>query len=120
MYDVLYIDPDHIVATSVTDYFATKGTKVTWAKTPQQALQLLETHTPRVVVIELALGEHGGLELLHEIKSYPEWQAVPVVVFSHQALHSYEERLRRLGIIKVLYKPNTTLESLYTQVIRSI
>lgn len=110
---ILYIDPDVSVATSVVDYFAHAGTlQVQHVPSATHALQYLEATTPKLVILETALGKNGGLEFIHEFLSYPEWQHIPVVVFTQQNLQTYAARLKTLGVHSVLYKPQTSLQQL--------
>jgi len=46
----------------------------------QAAVHAADERQPDVVVIELQLPAHNGVEFLHEFRSYPEWQWIPVVV----------------------------------------
>jgi CheY-like chemotaxis protein len=68
------------------------------------------------VIMEVQLPEHNGIEFLQEFRSYPEWQAVPVVINTSLApamMRPYLPALAGdLGVHTVLYKPMATLADL--------
>lgn len=96
------------------------GYTVAHATTAQAAVLEADKHRPDVVLLELQLPGHSGVEFLHEFRSYPEWQLVPVVAHTMirpQQLAAIEQSLRRdLGVVAVLYKPRTNLALLLRSV----
>ena len=89
---------------------------VACATTAQTAVDAADKQRPDVVILELQLAAHSGVEFLHEFRSYPEWQSVPVIVQSGlppAQLAEAQDSLRRdLGVRTILYKPRTTLQQL--------
>jgi response regulator RpfG family c-di-GMP phosphodiesterase len=75
---------------------------------------------PDLVVIELQLVEHSGIEFLYEFRSYPDWQDVPVIVQSQVPPREFNASIQllkdELGIKEYLYKPQTTLKQLLRSV----
>ncbi len=116
MADVLLIEPDTVLARSYQKALAHAGHKVAHATTAQDALNLADTQIPDIVIVELQLVAHDGIEFLHEFRSYAEWLEVPVVVLSSLTRGSFEQArqtlLRDFGVAACLYKPRTSLERL--------
>lgn len=75
---------------------------------------------PDIVVLELQLIEHSGIEFLYEFRSYSDWRNIPVIVHSHVPAQEFgaSEKLlsKHLGIGEYLYKPHTTLNQLLRSV----
>ena len=113
---IVLLEPNTLLAQTYTTMLAAAGHTVAHAFTEQSAINAADTHTPDIVILELQLAAHSGVEFLHEFRSYPEWQDVPVVVQSNLApakLAAAEDGLRRdLGVRAILYKPRTTLQQL--------
>jgi CheY-like chemotaxis protein len=113
---VLLLEPNTLLAKTYTAALQHAGHSVAHATGAQAAVNAADKRQPDVVVLELQLPAHSGLEFLHEFRSYPEWQAVPVVVHSMVSpaqTAAVEEGLRRdLGVHAVLYKPRTSLQQL--------
>jgi CheY-like chemotaxis protein len=60
---------------------------------------------PTVVVLDLNLPIRSGFEVLEWLRSQPEFQALPVVVFSSSGRLEDRQRAERLGATEYLLKP---------------
>ncbi|HSX34149.1 MAG TPA: response regulator [Candidatus Saccharimonadales bacterium] len=113
---VLLLEPNTLLATTYTQALQQDGCSVAHAASAQMAVFAADKQQPDVVVLELQLPSHSGLEFLHEFRSYTEWKDVPVIVHSMlpptQTLLVEESLRRDLGVRTMLYKPRTTLAQL--------
>jgi DNA-binding response OmpR family regulator len=113
---VLLLEPNTLLAKTYTQALEQNGFSVAHATGAQAAVFAADKQQPDVVILELQLPAHSGLEFLHEFRSYPEWQDVPVIVHSMlpppQTLQVEESLRRDLGVRVLLYKPRTTLAQL--------
>ena len=120
MAHVLLIEPDAALARTYVQALQHVGHQVSLAGSAEDAIVAADQAKPDVVVLELRMAVHDGVEFLHEFRSYPEWQAIPVVVNSHiapSALEPVQQALRTdLGVVEVLYKPRATLQQLISAV----
>ena len=83
---------------------------------PQSAIDWIDDNGPvDLVITELLLGEHNGLEFINELRSHHDWMNIPVVIQTtvppSQHVLSTED-WRRLGVVSYLYKPTTKLADL--------
>ena len=62
-------------------------------------------HPPRLVLLDLKLPKVSGLEVLQEIKSRPETQAIPVVVLTSSAEERDMVETYKLGVNSYIQKP---------------
>jgi len=111
---LLLIEPDLLQADIYKLALVQDGHSVDHASTAQGAVHSADMHRPDVVILELQLANHNGVEFLYEFRSYPEWSNVPVVLhtFVPQAELEHTVLGEELGIACSLYKPMTTLGSL--------
>lgn len=112
---ILLIEPDSMQARVYTAALERTGHVVAHAPGAQSAVQVADEHTPEVVVLEMQLPGHNGVEFLYEFRSYPEWLHVPVIIHSFIPPHelSFAAALQaELGVRCVLHKPATTLADL--------
>ncbi len=79
---VLLIEPDKLLAANLRQALAKRGHEVIWQTTAQAALVSADLKVPDIVVLEPHLALHSGIEFLYEFRSYPDWQTVPVVIYS--------------------------------------
>ncbi len=116
MSNVLLIEPNVVLAATYVAFLEQKGHTVATVTSAQTAIDAADEHMPDVVVLELQLTGHNGIEFLHEFRSYPEWEHIAVVVHtmlppSHLA-GVKTTMATDLGVRTVLYKPATSLEDL--------
>jgi DNA-binding response OmpR family regulator len=83
MANILLIESDKILASNLTQFFKRAGHYVAWHVDPQEAILTADKSQPDVVVLELLLAGRSGIEFLYEFRSYPEWQALPVIIYSN-------------------------------------
>lgn len=110
---VLLIEPDSIQAVAYRSALKAVGCTVSHVRTAQGAVQAADTQTPDVVVLEVQLPAHNGIEFLYEFRSYAEWVDVPVVIYSTMQPHLLTQSAtlyKDLGVVRVLYKPQISLE----------
>jgi CheY-like chemotaxis protein len=116
MANVLLLEPDTVLARTYMQCLQHVGHIVQICREGQEAIQVLDTFMADVIIMELQLVGHGGVEFLHELRSYPDWQPLPVIIntsVTPQALSPLREALTRdAGVAVCLYKPRTSLHQL--------
>jgi CheY-like chemotaxis protein len=120
MTKVLLIEPDLALARTYIQALAHAGHTVTHVTGAQEAVLAADAKAPEVVVLELRLAVHDGIEFLHEFRSYGEWQRIPVIINSHLEPSVIEQVQAALehdfGVTTYLYKPATSLQQLISTV----
>lgn len=112
---ILLIEPDTKLAGIYKAALEQAGHSVSWARQAQSAVHMADERAPEVVVLELQLSAHNGVEFLYEFRSYAEWKDIPVVLLTlvtPSSLMITQEMLQSFGIVDVLYKPATNLKQL--------
>jgi CheY-like chemotaxis protein len=112
---VLLLEPDRVQAACYREALERAGHQVAHACSAQAAVQLADGQMPDVVVMELQIPGHNGVEFLYEFRSYQEWLRVPVVVYSFVRPHELKRSpttMNELGVVTILYKPKTSLMQL--------
>jgi DNA-binding response OmpR family regulator len=114
MANVLLLEPNRLLANSYTLALKKAGHQVRHYARGQRAIESADKQTPDVVIVELQIAAHNGLEFLYEFRSYPEWQHIPVIIQSVIPPHVIEHSaaLSQLGVRHYLYKPSTKLQHL--------
>jgi DNA-binding response OmpR family regulator len=121
MAHILLIEPDRLLGETYQKALLLRDHQVTWCFGAQDAIAATDTKMPDIIVLELQLPNHNGVEFLYELRSYSDLQAIPVIVLSHvpPVLRSISPVLwEQLGIMAYLYKPLTKLTDLTRSVDR--
>jgi DNA-binding response OmpR family regulator len=117
---ILLVEPDAVLANTYRKALEENGHQVTTAHSAQSAIVGADKHTPDLVILELQLSGHSGIEFLYEFRSYQDWQAVPVLIQTQvppSEFNSNWQILRNeLGVANYLYKPHTSLKHLTNSV----
>lgn len=112
---ILLLEPNQLLASQYKQFLESKGYTVVSCKNAQDGINRADQINPELVVMELLLAAHSGIEFLYEFRSYGEWRKVPVIVLSRiprSEIIASDKVLNELGISVFLYKPETTLQRL--------
>ncbi len=85
MKHILLIEDDHYLRDLYQAIIIGAGYKVNIAADAQSALDILDEYGADLIVLDIFLPFHNGIELLQELQSYKDWQNIPVIVVSTQA-----------------------------------
>lgn len=112
---ILLVEPDKVLSATTQRALKQQGNQVVCCRNAQGAIDAIDTDQPDVIILELQLGLHNGVELLYELRSYPEWQNIPVVVhtLNRRVIEPrFVETLTQLGVQAVFYKPDISPQQL--------
>ena len=116
MSQILLIEPDRLLAKTYVEAFKSVGHSVKVCHSAQSAIMCADEIKPSIVVMELQLVSHGGIEFLYEFRSYLDWQNVPIIILTNVPLIEFadsQQLLRNeLKVETYLYKPQTSLKKL--------
>lgn len=117
---ILIVEPDITLARLYQTALTTSGHNVEYVSNAQDALYIIEKSKPEIVVLELDMPNHNGLEFLYEFSSYTDWESIKVIVHSILRPELFE-RMKvswlALGVYEYLYKPDTSLSALQQAVL---
>lgn len=120
MAKILIVEPDYILARLYRQALTAKGHQIVVVATAQDAVFAADRQHPDLILLEVQLVGHSGIEFLYELRSYADWQRIPVVVLSNvpPAEFSGSQRLieDELKIRAYHYKPLLTLKKLIASV----
>lgn len=113
--NILIVEPSKDLAEVLAKEFKKKGHKTSVAHTAQGGIEKADNEKPDIVILELIIPGHNGLEFIYELRSYPEWLDIPVLIYSQIApseLGVDSKLLNEMGIVGHFYKPTTSLGEL--------
>ena len=108
MKKILIIEDDQIVANIYRNKFIIEGFHVEIALDGNVGLELVRSFRPDAVVLDLMLPKLTGVELMKKIRSEPEFEQLPVIVFSNTYLTQMVQEAWKAGATKCLSKSNCT------------
>jgi two-component system OmpR family response regulator len=119
MAQILLVEPDTALARIYYSALKAAGYKVSIASNAQSAITAADRHKPDMVILEMQLVRHNGLEFLYEFRSYPEWQKIPILLHTLVPPAEFAGNTslwHELGVDGYMYKPRTSLKQLLRSV----
>jgi DNA-binding response OmpR family regulator len=115
---ILLLEPDRVLAKHLEGFFSQAGHSLSYCVDPQSAVNSIDKQIPDVIITELELAGRSGVEFLYELRSYPEWLEVPVIIYtglSAEQVSDYKLVFDELNIDKILPKSITSLAQLLSE-----
>jgi two-component system, OmpR family, phosphate regulon response regulator PhoB len=112
---VLLLISDRQLASTAGRYLAGQGYQTDIHADPQAAVLAADQTPPDIAVTDLTLAGRTGVEFLYELRSYPDWQKMPVIVYGRQRqseVEDYLPALSQLGVSRYLSATSTPLPGL--------
>ena len=103
--EILVVDDDPDSLEFLEYLISKEGAVVTKAKNAREALELLLTWTPDVLLLDLAMPEVDGYELLTTIRGIEHLREVPAVAVTALAFERDKERSANAGFAAHVSKP---------------
>lgn len=117
---IVLLEPDRILADTYRQALTQAGHHAVMTATAQAAIFTADELKPDLVIMELQLIGHSGIEFLYEFRSYDDWTDVPVIILTNvpagEFAGSWELLRDQLGVVSYHYKPLTSLRTLLTTV----
>jgi DNA-binding response OmpR family regulator len=100
-------DPDQVLMYKTK--FELEGFKIITATEPEEALRKAREEKPDLILLDVLLYEHDGLEVLEKLKSDLQTKQIPVLILSNLKKRELEEKAQKLGalawLVKIHYLP---------------
>jgi DNA-binding NarL/FixJ family response regulator len=89
---ILIAEDDPGIRLAIDDYLQMSGYWVIAAENGEQALSLLETFHPHLIVSDIKMPGKDGYELIKEIRQRPQFRLLPIILLTERG--STEDRIR--------------------------
>ncbi len=106
---VLIVEDEKSIAHFISTVLNNNGYEVMRARTGQEALSMVSSHCPDLIILDLGLPDMDGMELLRSVRS---WSSLPIVVVSARSHEQDKVEALDAGADDYLTKPFGTAELL--------
>lgn len=119
MSHILIVESDRLLAKNLAGALIRAGHDVVYTVDAQAAITAADAHKPDALIIDLLLAGRSGIELLYELRSYPDWKDIPVIIYSSiKPSELSAECFEQFGITKAFYKPLAGLRDITDEIDR--
>ena len=102
---VLIVEDNELNMKLFNDLLETQGYKVVQVDNGDEALGIVKTARPDLILMDIQLPGKSGLEVTKEIKADEETKHIPVIAVTAFAMRTDEARIRAGGCEDYLAKP---------------
>ena len=106
---ILVVEDEKSIAHFISTVLATHGYEAMQARSGSEAISMISSHCPDLIILDLGLPDMDGLDILRQLRS---WSSLPVVVVSARAHEKDKVTALDLGADDYLTKPFGTDELL--------
>ena len=104
MIHVLLVEDDPWLAELEAEVLAQAGYNVTHAPHAPSAIAKIDAKQPDIIILDVLLTGSTAFALLHELQSYGDTKAVPVILCTNMAESLQLEDLKTYGVRKIIDK----------------
>jgi CheY-like chemotaxis protein len=105
---ILVVDDNPVNAKLVAYLLKARGYEIRTAASAKEALQVLESFRPQLILMDLQLPGMDGLTLTRQLKADPVTRDIIVVALTAYAMKGDEEKAREAGCDGYITKPIDT------------
>ena len=109
---VMIIEDDRFLSSLLKARLEKESFTVLQAFDGEEALKLLKTEVPSLVILDLIMPKVNGFEVLQTISVTPQLEKVPVVILSNLAQDSDIQKAHDLGAKEYFIKVKVSIDDL--------
>ena len=112
---ILVVEDTPALRTNIVELLRMENYSVSYANHGKEGLARLEETNTDLIITDLMMPEMNGFDFIARLRENPQWQQIPILVFTAMPAHENEEKVLRMGANSYLKKPST-LEDLLESV----
>jgi two-component system, OmpR family, alkaline phosphatase synthesis response regulator PhoP len=116
MAKIFVAEDDKYLASAYRLKLGKAGFEVQVAGDGQELLNLLQTATPDIIILDLIMPVKDGFSTLQELRANPAWEKIPVIVASNLGQKEDLDKARSLGANDFIVKSDLSLEGVIQKI----
>ncbi len=113
---VLVVEDETFLSQLLKNRLTKEGINVITARDGEEAINILKTEKPDLILLDLILPKKSGFEVLEQIQSDPLLKSAPVVITSNLGQDSDVARGKSLGAVAYFIKAQTSMDDLISNI----
>jgi DNA-binding response OmpR family regulator len=115
-YTILLVEDDLFLSALLKTRLKNEGFTVLHAADGEQAVEMLKTTKPDLVLLDLILPKRSGFEVMEVLQSDPELNKSPVFIISNLGQENDVGRAKELGAVEYFVKAKTSINELINKI----
>ncbi len=106
--NILLVEPSNAQSKVIEAELGAEGVhSIDFVRGKEEALQHIDQICPDLVISSLHFADGTGLELLREIRAYPDLEDLPFMLITSESRREKLEEFKQSGVVAILPKPFT-------------
>ncbi len=102
---VLVVDDSLSARRSLAQFMADSGFQVRTARDGVEAVKIMQSRQPDLLLVDLEMPRMNGLELTHHVRANAETSDVPVIMITSRSTEKHRRQAEAAGVTHYLTKP---------------
>ncbi len=123
MAHILLVEDDAILVEMYQAKFELEGHEVKVATNGEECLEVLETYSPELILLDILMPKLNGFHVLKEIKKQPNLRQIPVILLTNLGeaeVDMNRELAQALGVNDYLIKSRHTPDEVVEKVMKAL
>ena len=118
MSKILLVEDDPFLSSLLKNRLQKEGLEINLAKDGEEAVNLLKSTKPDLVLLDIILPKKSGFEVMEEIRNDPQIQSqeMPIIIISNLGQPEDISRGQELGAIEYFVKAKTSIDELVQKI----
>ena len=118
MTKILFVEDDVFLSSVLKNRLLKENFEVVLAHDGEEAIKLLKTEKPNLILLDLILPKKSGFEVMEEIRSDPSLavEEVPIIIISNLGQETDIQKGEELGAVEYFVKAKTSLDDLVEKI----
>lgn len=113
---VLWVEDDKLLSAILSKKIEGSGHTLLKASNGEEALEILKTETPDLVVLDILLPGMTGFEILQAIRTNEKFRKLPAMMLSNMSKPSDLEMAKQLGVQRFIVKAAASLDEIIREI----
>ena len=113
---ILIVEDDEFLRSLTAKRLEKENYHIEVAIDGENAISVMETTRPDLILLDLLLPGKDGLEVLKKIRETEATKIIPVIIFSNLGQKEDIEKAKALGVDDFLIKANFTLDDVVSKI----
>lgn len=113
---VLVVEDEIFLSHLLRNRLTKEGINVLLARDGEEAVKILKSEKPDLILLDLILPKKSGFEVLEQIQADPLLQRAPTIIISNLGQETDIKRGRSLGAIEYFVKAQTSIDDLIQKI----
>lgn len=112
---ILWVEDDKLLGNILSKKLEAAGYELLKVDNGKDAMDLLDTNTPDIIILDILLPEMSGFDILQAIKERKNLKGVPVIILSNLSRQADITKAKTLGASRFLVKAAVSLDEIIKQ-----